>query len=137
MTEDPRYGVFYGWGVVEPVADADRADEAIDVLMTRYGPTGHLVFGGFGPLLPDGSCQPVLDIAISHDDAAACLKWGESVAVEPCFTALPDEPRRFDDGVADVIEIPAEDLAVSRGRARRAVHEYLRTGRRPTCVEWR
>lgn len=37
---------------------------------------------------------------------------------------------------ADVITIPAEQARVSTAIARRAVVEFVETGRRPTCVGW-
>jgi hypothetical protein len=36
----------------------------------------------------------------------------------------------------DVVTIPAVLARVSVDTARRAVIEYVRTGQRPTCVDW-
>lgn len=33
-------------------------------------------------------------------------------------------------------EHPPEESRVTPGTARQAAHEYVRTGERPTCVEW-
>lgn len=137
MSRETKLGVFYGWGVVEPVNNCDQSDEAVDALMTRYGPTGHRVVGSFGPLSEDGSCEPVLDIAITSENPFAYLKWGDEVGIESGFDSRPEQPQTFDDGIEAETQLPAAHMAVSRGRARRAVREYIETGRQPTCVEWK
>jgi hypothetical protein len=59
------------------------------------------------------------------------LSVAETVTIDPAEPIVVLESSDH-----DLVTIPAALARVSVGAARRAVGEYVRTGERPTCVQW-
>lgn len=59
---------------------------------------------------------------------------GDRYGVQP-ETTPGTEPIAFD-VYGDWAEMPPVRTRVTTATARRAAHEYVRSGKRPTCVEW-
>jgi Immunity protein Imm1 len=77
----------------------------------------------------------VLRLDVDFDAGRAALRWlpdgthaVELDAAEPIVVLESSD--------YDVVTVPAALARVSVDTARRAVSEYVRTGQRPTCVEW-
>ncbi len=125
---------YIGWvdEVAEQLPDADAAAAFLDRRAQYYSPAGHrgwsFVFG-----TPEDEGRGPLWLDIDIDAGRAALRWSPdgSHAVE----LEPSEAIEVYGPPEDSM-VPAELARVSIDTARRAVAEYMRTGQRPTGVDW-
>lgn len=119
------------------IVGINAADEFIDDVLTRTAPSGERPLGSIGPYENGDSFTPQLSIAFGFKHAY--LRWDDSIAVEPDYAVLIDDAfsLTIHDTNDDIVEVPPAHLLVSPGRARQAVREYVETGQKPACVQWR
>ncbi|WP_376771496.1 Imm1 family immunity protein [Micromonospora polyrhachis] len=118
---------------VEAALDEILAQAAVSVLplaVTVIPPSGsdHSPF--------DEDFPDCLEVGLGHPDRAF-VRWigaGGGYGYEPALTAGPADVR-FDYGGQPIHPDPHE-LRVSPSVARRAVHEFAATGKRPNLLQW-
>jgi hypothetical protein len=116
----------------EELPDATAAGEFVDRQAFRIAPHGGRANAyWFAPAGADDELRLDLDF----DAGRAALRWlpngthaVELDATEPIVVLESSD--------YDVVTVPAALARVSVDTARRAVSEYVRTGQRPTFVEW-
>jgi hypothetical protein len=84
----------------------------------------------------DGGFPDCLEVGLGHPDRAF-VRWlggGGGYGYEPNLGPGPDG-LRFDYGGQPIYPEPHR-LRVTPFLARQAVHEYVTTGKRPTCLQW-
>ncbi|SDM60451.1 Immunity protein Imm1 [Nonomuraea jiangxiensis] len=113
-------------------SDPERAGEGFDVAVCKilaHGGSGQSLW--FGPEGGEGELRVDIDIEVGR----AALNWlaDDTIGIElepgPPITVMWSIDAPF-------VTVPGELARVSTATARRAVLEYVATGKRPTCVEW-
>jgi hypothetical protein len=87
----------------------------------------------------DAVPSPALEIGVGHPERSFVV-WlgpGGGLGVEPAAPPWPEDAPAigFDYG-GDAVFINADRGRVTPAAAREAAREFVRTGRRPTCIEW-
>jgi hypothetical protein len=131
------YTLAWGWNDADPsgqntiqVTTIEELDAALDSLTTG-GPYLITVYEGTWatgePARPDG-----FQLVWGHPQRAALTWLGDdaAIAVDPSLPQWP-EPIGHDQDAAS-----PRRTRLTPAQARRALREYLRTGRRPTSVVW-
>jgi hypothetical protein len=116
----------------EELPDAAAVGDFFDERSTAIAPHGGRANAyWFAPAVADD----VLRLDVDFDAGRAALRWlpdgTHAVELEAAESIVVLESSDY-----DVVTIPAVLARVSVDTARRAVTEYVRTGQRPTCVEW-
>lgn len=112
----------------DPADAGEWFDEQAGSIMP-HGGAGQVIW--CGPA--DGPPELRIDVDIDVDRAA--LRWTADGAHGVEFGPVaPITVLESPDG--GLVTVPAELVRVSAATARRAVVEYVATGRRPTCVDW-
>jgi hypothetical protein len=116
----------------EELLDAEAVGDFLDERSRAIAPHGGRANAyWFAPVGADD----VLRLDLDFDAGRAALRWlpdgthaVELDAVEPIVVMESSD--------YDVVTVPAALARVSVDTARRAVSDYVRTGQRPTCLEW-
>ncbi|MFY1673863.1 Imm1 family immunity protein [Plantactinospora sp. WMMB334] len=137
------YVVTWGWGNRRPGFSATELDAALDEAAASGVPR---VVGIYPPehLAGDASPwdepqPPALQIGVGHPDRSFVLWLGPEggIGVEADAPSWPSGAPdiAFDYGGDAVFAGPTR-ARVTPATARQAAREFVRTGQRPTCVQW-
>lgn len=116
----------------EELSDPAAVDDFFTERSTAIAPHGKRANAyWFAPVGADD----VLRLDVDFDASRAALRWlpdgTHAVELEPAEPIVVLESSDY-----DVVTIPATLTRVSLDTARRAISEYVRTGQRPTGVDW-
>ena len=129
------YLVTWGSDGERTVSTAEELSTVLDEVAPRRGKHGapYLV----GVYLDDGEeFPPGVEVGLGHPDRAFVFNLGPGggYGYEPGLDAWPEDIV-FDVG-GQTADYHPDQTRLTPQAARQAALEYVRTGQRPTCVEW-
>jgi hypothetical protein len=138
-----KYVVAWGRGNLRPGSTIAELDAALDEVGASGVPR---VVGIYPPEHLDNEdssreeeLPPALQIGFGHPERSFVLWLGPEggIGIEAGVSPWPDgAPDIAFDSAGDVILVGPDRTRVTPAVAREAAREFIRTRRRPTCLEW-